>query len=396
MLTTAAEPRPGTPGAVPPEAPADAERGPRVTLPLRRTVPGEGPTRGGRATVRTACLLLISAVAAMHLLQVAQVVLLPLAITVLLNLVFGPLVRRLAKYKVPPAVGAGLAVAGLLAFLGGAVVVLATPLSVWAERIPALLEALRSALQDGAGAGLGGAMDTLHATRERFAELLGGDTMAIPVQVDSTGTATDWLSSGSSVLGQAVVVLCLTFLMLASGDRFRARLRALSEHWRLQVPVEDMMDAVEDQVSAYVLTITAINIGLAVVVGVAMSLLDLPRPWLLGAAAGFLNFVPYLGPMLTASIVALVGFDSWGSLSGLLVPTLAYLACNGLEAFLVTPALLGRRLQLSPVAVLVSFILWTWMWGFGGALIAIPLLLVAYAVADQIDGLRPIALLLRR
>lgn len=91
MRTTAPRPRPPT---APPSAEAafPPEGGPRVTLPLRRTVPREGPTRGRRAIVRTACLLLIAAGALLHLLhllQVAQVVSLPLAITVLLNLVWG-------------------------------------------------------------------------------------------------------------------------------------------------------------------------------------------------------------------------------------------------------------------------------------------------------------------
>ena len=185
-------------------------------------------------------------------------------------------------------------------------------------------------------------------------------------------------------------------MMLAAGDRFRRRIRRALEDSPLQQRMADAAVEVETNVSTYVLTIGAINTALGVAVGITMWLLDLDNPLVWGVLAGLLNFIPYIGPMLTAVLIALGGYASWGGVDGLIIPPLAYLAINAIEAFGITPFLLGRRLRLSPVATLVSVLFWTWLWGLGGALIAIPMLVVIYVVCSHLSALRPVAMLITR
>jgi predicted PurR-regulated permease PerM len=91
------------------------------------------------------------------------------------------------------------------------------------------------------------------------------------------------------------------------------------------------------------------------------------------------------------TIVALISFDAVGRA---LATGLVFGVLTGLEGLVITPAVLGRRLTLSPVAVFVSILAWSWMWGVPGALVAVQVLAVTKIVCDRIEPLRPIGQLI--
>lgn len=143
---------------------------------------------------------------------------------------------------------------------------------------------------------------------------------------------------------------------------------------------------VEHEVSSYLLVFTAINASLGFAVGVAFYVLGMPLPYLWGILTFCLNFIPYVGAasgICLSAFMAIVTFDSLGFAA--FVP-LAYLGCSLLESQLVSPLFLSRRLQLNPVAILVSIAFWTWIWGFAGTMIAVPLLVTLKVFCDHIDG----------
>ena len=146
----------------------------------------------------------------------------------------------------------------------------------------------------------------------------------------------------------------------------------------------------ETSVSPYLFTVTLVNVGLGLVVTLAMMLIGMPNPLLWGALAALAEFVPYLGAfamLITLSLSGLVTFAQVGH--AMLVPG-TYVAINLVQANFVTPTVLGRRLTLNPVAILVGLVFWWWLWGVGGAFVAVPLLATFKIFCDHIESLAPI------
>lgn len=387
------------------DSPADAapdaapETSPPVPEPmlsstaLPRLHPPVAPSehRDSQRLASSALLIIIGAAALLFLFDHMRTFLVPLAMAVLLNLVLGPVVRRLDNLGLPSAVSASVVLLTLVAAFTGLILLAAPAVEEWMRELPAVLEALRLDVLDNPK--VDALLNAKMQAEATSAEL--GNAAAVPVRVDQNDTQ-QWLAAGTGFLVNTVIVLFLAFMMLAAGDRFRRRIRRALEDSPLQQRMADAAVEVETNVSTYVLTIGAINTALGVAVGITMWLLDLDNPLVWGVLAGLLNFIPYIGPMLTAVLIALGGYASWGGVDGLIIPPLAYLAINAIEAFGITPFLLGRRLRLSPVATLVSVLFWTWLWGLGGALIAIPMLVVIYVVCSHLSALRPVAMLITR
>jgi predicted PurR-regulated permease PerM len=196
--------------------------------------------------------------------------------------------------------------------------------------------------------------------------------------------ANNLLSAGTSI----TIVFVLSLFLLASGTMFYEKIiqsfASLSEKKRALRIVYD----VEREISRYLLTITVINICLGTVIGFGLWALGMPTPFLWGAAGALLNFLPYIGALMTIVLVAAIALISFDTISyALLAPTFVLL-CDIVEGQLITPMTVGRRLEINAVAVFIAIAFWSWLWGVVGALIAVPLLVVIRVFCDHFDGLR--------
>ncbi|HEU0053375.1 MAG TPA: AI-2E family transporter, partial [Longimicrobium sp.] len=186
----------------------------------------------------------------------------------------------------------------------------------------------------------------------------------------------------------ALEVVILLYFLLAGGDLFLQKLIKVLPTLRDKRKAVEIARRVESSVSTYLMTALAVNVGEGVVVALAMWALGMPSPALWGALVVVLEFVPYLGAgvmMLMLGVTAFTVFDGVGH--ALLVPG-TFLAINLLQANIITPLLLGQRLELNPVAILVGLTFWFWMWGIPGAFIAVPLMATFKIFCDHI---RPLA-----
>ena len=148
------------------------------------------------------------------------------------------------------------------------------------------------------------------------------------------------------------------------------------------------MRDVEGQISRYLLTIAAINVGLGIAVGLAMWALGMPTPLLWGAMATLLNFLPFIGSVIGGAVVAMVALLHFETLGTAAVVPLAYLACTTVEGQFVTPMVVGRRLRLNTAAVFVAVAFWSFLWSIPGALMAVPILVVLKVLCDNIEDWR--------
>jgi len=125
-------------------------------------------------------------------------------------------------------------------------------------------------------------------------------------------------------------------------------------------------------------------------VWLAMWLLGLPNPLLWGVMVALTNFIPYLGALTCYVVFALLGFLTFPDFAHALAPVGAWLVLNVLEAYLVTPMVLGHRLTLNPVVVFLSLTFWSWLWGIPGAILAVPITVVGKIFCDHIAPLAPL------
>jgi predicted PurR-regulated permease PerM len=139
---------------------------------------------------------------------------------------------------------------------------------------------------------------------------------------------------------------------------------------------------VVDATSTYLGTITMVNIAMGLVVALILYMLDMPTPLMWGGIVAVLNYIPYLGPIASVLLLALGGLmaflDPWYAL----LPALSFAMIHLLEANVITPSLVGRRLTINPLLILVALSFWAWVWGTTGALLAVPLLIILKTVLD--------------
>jgi len=324
---------------------------------------------------------------------IAQAVIVPILVAILLGLMFAPAVRLLERWRVPRAVGALLAVVFTVAVTGGAFVALATPARQWMARMPQALAHLESAMRD-----LRKPLQAATSAAHDLGKLANFDSGQSSVRVvdASPGFLAQALVAAPAMLAGIIVVIFLLFLFLLHGDELLRKFVTLAPHLRAKRDLVGATRQAQHELSLYMITITLINTGLGVATAAALFALKIPDPLLWGGVAALLNFAPFIGPLLTAVALTVVGFGEFASpLSALAAPA-AFLGLHLVESQLVTPHLVGRRLALDPVMVFLVLIALGWMWGVAGLLLAVPLLSCAKIIAERSPDGNAVATLLSR
>lgn len=327
---------------------------------------------------------------AVHVLGVmyfASSFLLPVLLALLLALILSPTVRFVRRRGIPEPVTAVVLVVTLASSLAVGAYVLSGPVTTWVSDAPSIMQQVEHKLYE-----LRRPMQKVKEATEQVNNLANAkDPTVQEVVVKEPGLLANMANDAPELLGGIGLMMVLLLFLLASGDMFHEKLvKALPTFADKKRALRIARD-VERDVSGYLFTITLINMGLGVAVGLAMYAIGLPNPILWGAMAAIVNFVPYLGAlvgMVLVSLVALVSLDTLGH--ALLAPAL-YFACTSLEGQVITPALVGRRLRVNSVAVFFAIAFWGWLWGVVGILMAVPILIVIKVLADHIDGLHGVA-----
>jgi predicted PurR-regulated permease PerM len=210
------------------------------------------------------------------------------------------------------------------------------------------------------------------------------------VEIKKPGLAETVLTGAKDFLLAAGIMLVLLYFLIASGDLFLLKLvRVLPTLENKKLAVE-IYRQIEVDVSTYLSVVTLIYIGFGCVIGAAMYLLGMPNALLWGVMAALLAYIPFLGALVgiaTVTIVAILTFDDIFRI--IMVPSI-YFAVDVIQANLVLPMVLGRRLALNPVVIFVWLIFCGWIWGIVGALLAVPILAVVKIVCDHIEQLAAI------
>jgi len=203
---------------------------------------------------------------------------------------------------------------------------------------------------------------------------------------------TDTLLLGSpQVIGAALSVTILLFFLLASGDVFLRKLVLVIPTFRDKKRAVEITRQIETDISFYLLSFACLNIGLGVAMAIVTALLGMSNPLLWAVLVAVLNFVPYIGAIASMAILAMAGIQSFDSLPMALAAPGILLILVGINAEVVMPAVLGRGLLLNPVAIFIAIMLWGWLWGLVGVLLAVPLLASFKIICERVEPLHGVA-----
>jgi predicted PurR-regulated permease PerM len=355
--------------------------GPGAPTPdLAKTGEAMDSTRGRSAGVTTLTVL-----ALLYTLYFARPFLLPIVVALLLSFLFSPVVRAMARLRIPPPVSAGLIILGLLGSVGFAGYELSGPVQGWAANAPetfATAQArIRTVLKP-----LERASRTA-AQVERSAGAVAGPDQAQEVVVKQPSLIARVFGTTQRFLVTAMEVLILLYFLLAAGDLFLQKLIKVLPNVRDKRKAVEIARKTEASISTYLLTTFAITLTEGVVVTLAMWALGMPNPLLWGALVVVLEFIPYLGALIMTAILTLAALTVYDTVGHALLVPGAFLLINVIQGNFVSPMLMGHKLALNPVALLVGLTFWFWIWGLPGAFVAVPLLATFKIFCDHIQSL---------
>jgi predicted PurR-regulated permease PerM len=339
--------------------------------------------------IRSFGITILAVLALFYTLYFSRAFLLPLVLALLLKFLLSPAVRTLkTRLGLREPLGAILVLAALVAALVYGVYMLSRPAAAWLHRIPDTVHRLEATI-----ARLQEPVERVTAAAETVEQLTKMSDRGKHVQevrLDRPGLSEGLLDDAQSVLFGTVMLFILLYFLLASGELFLGKLVKVLPRLEDKVHAVQIFGEVENQVFRYLFTMTLINIGLGTAVGIAMALFGLPDPLLWGVVAGLMNFVPYLGPIVTSGIIALVGLATFETVTPALLAAFVAWLLNAIEGSFVTPFVVGKRLTLNPVVIFLGLTFWGWMWGIAGSLLAVPLLATFKIFCDHIEPLAPI------
>lgn len=340
----------------------------------------------GPFDIKSVALTGLFVLAVFYTMYFMRAMLLPLVLALLLSYLLAPLVRLLGRARISAPLGAALILLSAVGLMGYSVARLAEPVTGWLEKAPYSLHQIEQKILP------------LKKPMEKVAQASGeieklttsAEPQAQTVVVKRNALAEAFLTQTPEYVASAVVMLILLYFLLAYDGVFLAKLIKLSPRLTDKKRSVSIVREIEAQISRYLLTITAINIGLGLAVGVTVHFLGMRNPIMWGVLVALLNFVPYLGALtgiICMTLGALLSFDSLGY--ALVIPA-SYLAWAILEGNFVTPMVLGRSLTLNPIVILVALAFWGWMWGISGMILAVPILATFKIFCDHIEPMSPI------
>jgi predicted PurR-regulated permease PerM len=317
-------------------------------------------------------------IAVLYTLDFAHAVLIPIVAAMLLATVLSPLVEYLDRRHIPAPLGAALLVIALVLIVIGVARAIADPLSEWLDYLPATA----SAAWTGFRHWWTGVTHVMGIPAPRATD------PAVTPQVAAQGLS---LTGSVMVLVKEIVAgtlaaLILLYFILSSQKLFTLKLVRVIPRLRDKVRAVEIIKTVRHEVSRYFLTITLINIGLGVCTAVAMAVLGLPTPMLWGVMAALFNFVPYLGPMTALAVLTLAALHSFDAVGQIIAVPLVFGGLILLEGQILSPLIVGRRLECNPVVVFGSFAIWGWLWGVAGLIVAVPMLVVLKTVCHHVPS----------
>ncbi len=305
---------------------------------------------------------------------------LPVTAALVIAIALVPLLEWLERRRIPSALAAFICLVLFIAVANIAVAAIVLPASEWFRSLPERIGQLRETLAP---------LFQIYAEFEEFIDDVvrefGRSSSAAPqtVQVETPNSLLQIIATSAPFAAiQMFFAVLVIFFFLSGWTRMRKRTITARTSFGGAMTTARVIQQVVDATSTYLGTITIVNIGMGLVVALVLYLIGMPTPLMWGGIAAVLNYIPYLGPIGSALLLGLGGLMTFEDPWYALLPALSFIVIHLIEANLVTPTVVGRRLTINPLLILLSLSFWAWVWGTTGALLAVPLLIIIRTILD--------------
>ena len=360
--------------------------------------------------VRSASLALLAVLGSLYTLYWAKAVFIPVLLGLMASYALTPVVDRLHRWHVPRVLAAAVLLISIVAALSAMAWHLRHDASTLIESLPEVAQRFRQSIQSGQGSPakptaaiekVQQAASELEKTAEtRAASAPTANRGVTRVQIEKPKfNIQDYFWTGTlglvALIGQATVVLFLTFFLLASGDTFRRKMVKIAgptfTEKRLTIQA---LDEITAQIQRYLL----VQVFTSVLVGIATWLcfvwIGIEQAAVWGIVAAVLNFIPYVGSIVFTVASAAVGLMQFGNIESALMAAGVSLVLHTISGYVLTPWLTSKTSRMNAVSVFVGVLAFGWLWGVWGVLLGIPIMMVIKAVCDRVDHLKPVGELL--
>ncbi len=350
-------------------------------------------------SVRSVALTIVAVVAATWALYVMKSLLVPLLLGVIISLVLAPLVDGLRRVGLPRALGAAFVLAGLVGTLGGVGYHLAEPAASLADDLPRVAREARRAIVRNAASRDGAVANIQQAAEEISQAARSGPrdrSGAQPVRVvDAPAQLRDYITAGTGIGAQVLLVFFLVFFLLSAGDLYKRKLVKLTgpSLSRKKITVQ-IIDEINEQIGVYLRTLVLVSTIVGIATWLGYLWVGMPNAAIWGLLAGVANGVPYVGPTLVSVAASVMAYAHFESIGGALMVGGIQVAITSLEGFLLTPMLMSRSARMNPVAMFVGLLFWGWLWGTWGVVLGVPMLMAIKVIADRVEDLHAVGELL--
>ncbi len=284
-----------------------------------------------------------------------------------------PLLEWFERRGIPSRLSAAMCILIFLTLAVFAIGSIVRPAIDWVALIPERIGKVKSALAP---------VFELYQHFDRFIARIVSQVASSPasnrtVTLETPNSLSSLLAtSAPHLLIQLFFALLVIFFFLAGWTAMRKRTIVSRGSFEGALNTARVIQQVVDSTSTYLGTITIINLCLGTITALIIWQLGMTSPIMWGGIVAVLNYIPYLGPIASALLLFFGGLmvfpDAWSAM----LPALAFICLHLIEANLVTPMIVGERLEINPLAILISLSFWSWVWGTTGALLAVPLLII--------------------
>lgn len=311
-------------------------------------------------------------------LQAGMEFFMPLTASLIVAVALVPLLEWLERRRVPSPLAALICVVLFLTVANVAVAAIVVPATDFFQLLPTRLSRIQHNLAP---------LLDLYSSLERSVNRFFHQIASTPVRQARSAAVSPPSSvlelaatSAPGVIIQIFFAILIVFFFLSGWSRMRRRTITGRTSFDGAMATARVIQNVVDDVSAYLGTITLINLTLGGVVALGMAALGMPSPLMWGGIVALLNYVPYFGPIVAALLLAIGGLMTFNDVGTAMVAPAILIGCHLVEANVVTPFIVGHRLTISPLMILISLSFWGWVWGTAGALLAVPLLIIGQTI----------------
>jgi predicted PurR-regulated permease PerM len=311
---------------------------------------------------------------------------LPVTAALIIAIALVPALEWLERRRVPSGLAAFLCLLLFLVIANAAVAAIIFPASEWVKALPERVERMRHTLAPIIDA-FSDLDSFINNVTHEFSRGPGLASQTVTVETPNSLLQIIATSAPFAIIQMFFATLVIYFF-LAGWTKMRKRTITNRASFDGAMTTARVIQQVVDATSTYLGTITLVNITLGLLVALILWAIGMESPLMWGGIVAVMNYIPYLGPIVAAFLLSVGGLMVFDEPWRAMLPAIIFVSLHLVEANIITPTVVGRRLTINPLMILLALSFWAWVWGTTGALLAVPLLIIlrtVFAAAGKPD-----------